>query len=497
MGFDISFTGAGRGRTAVAKWPVALLAGVLTGLVGCGTADNKSHLSKISAPPSYSVSTSSNASSVEGWLADFNSPQLNGLIAEAQEQNLDLQISAARLMAAFGAAKIGRAVQLPTLSSDFGAARNKRTSSSGFRLTSPKTDQFDIGLDFAWELDLWGRLAHRSRAAYADLEAAKSDLLGARFSLAANTAKSWFRLIEADLQLRLAESSHESFKTNLTVLEERFKRGVGKALDVRLTRANVASAESIRKARRRERDESARALEVLLGRYPADKIVAASALPIIEREVPAGLPSELLARRPDLVAAERRLASADERFKDVKKNLLPNISLTTSAGYSSSALEELLEPQQNVWRLAANLVQPIFRGGQLKGARMRAEAVLVEQIATYSQAVLGACQEVENALGSEIYLREQEAALKVAATESIAAEELAWDQYTRGLVDIVTVLESQRRSVSARGSLLLISRNRLQNRIDLYLALGGEFFIKPPFNLSTVPPVNDASETRP
>lgn len=451
--------------------------------VGCGAPGNRAHLGKVTAPPAFSTSTAAPEVQRDGWLEDFEDEQLPQLVAEAQQNNFDLMIAATRLVAARGTAQMDNAARLPTVSSDFNAARNKRVSTAGFRLTNPKTDTFDIGLDFAWELDLWGRLANRGRAAYATVEAAQADFVAAQFSLAANTSKAWFRLVEAELQERLARAAWESFRRNLEVVEERFQRGVTTALDVRLTRASVKSSESTMKLRQRERSEAARALEVLLGRYPANGLVVPERLPTIGRPVPVGLPAELLQRRPDLIAAERRLAAADERFKDAEKNRFPTLRLTASGGTSSAALEDLLKPQQNVWRLAAGLVQPLFQGGRLKGERLRADAQLQEQIAIYSRAVLGAFQEVENALTNEALLREQEEALRTAADESRAAEEIAWEQYGRGLVDIITVLESQRRNVTAASSLYTVARVRLQNRVDLHLALGGDF--SPPVEVAS------------
>ena len=443
--------------------------------VGCGAPGNKAHLARVSSPPAYSTSTAAPGSASDGWVNDFTGEGLGELVEEAQRNNFDIMIAATRLVAARGAAQIGNAPRLPTISTDLNAARNKRVSTAGFRLTNPKTDTFDIGLDFAWELDLWGRLANRGRAAYADVEAAQADFLAAQFSLAANTAKAWFGLIEAEMQMELADRALGSFRRNLEVVEERFQRGVTTALDVRLTRASVSSSESSFKLRQRERATAARAVEVLLGRYPSNGLEVPEALPTIRKPVPAGLPAELLRRRPDLVAAERRLAAADERFREAQKNRFPTLRLTASGGTSSAALEDLLDPDQNVWRLAAGIVQPIFQGGALRGERTRADARLQEEIAVFSRAVLGAFQEVENALNNETLLGEQEALLKAASDESRAAEEIAWEQYGRGLVDIITILESQRRHVTAVSTLYTVARARLQNRVDLHLALGGDF----------------------
>ena len=444
-------------------------------LLGCGTPGNRAHLAEIDAPPAYSTAVGNPDAEIDDWLSDFQDESLRQLVDEAQRNNFNLQISASRLMAAFGAARIENAGRLPSVNANLNSARNKRVAAGGFRLVNPKTDNFDIGLGLTWELDLWGKLANRSRAGQADVAAAQNDFVASQFSVAANTAKLWFALIEAEMQLDLATKAHIAFAKNLEVVEQGFNRGVRQALDVRLTRANVANAEASMKARQRERDVAARSLEGILGRYPADEISARRTLPDITRPIPGGLPSDLLQRRPDLVAAERRLAAADERKLLADKNRWPTLSLTANGGTQTDDLGELLNPDQNVWRLAAGLTAPLFRGGQIAGQRKQAEGRLLEQVATFSQAVMTAFQEVENALDNEVHLREQETALQKAATESVAAEELAWEQYNRGLVDIITVLDSQRRSVNSQSSLYTVSRARLQNRVDLYLALGGDF----------------------
>jgi len=452
-----------------------LMPALCLAVIGCGTPGNRAHLADGNPPPAYSSAVGNPDAQLDDWLSDFQDESLRDLVNEAQQNNFNLQISAARLMTAFGAARIENAGRLPSVNANLNSARNKRVAAGGFRLVNPKTDNFDIGLGLTWELDLWGKLANRSRAGQADAEAAKNDFVATQFSVAANTAKLWFGLIEAEMQLNLATKAHTAFAKNLEVVEQGFDRGVREALDVRLTRANVATAEATMMARKRERDTAARSLEGILGRYPADEISVRATLPEITRPIPSGIPSDLLQRRPDLVAAERRLAAADERQTLADKNRLPTLSLTANGGTQSDDLADLLDPNQNVWRLAAGLTAPLFRGGQIAGQRKQAEGRLLEQVATFSQAVLTAFQEVENALANEEHLRQQEAALKTASTESVAAEELAWEQYSRGLVDIITVLDSQRRAVTSQSSLYSISRARLQNRVDLYLALGGDF----------------------
>ena len=195
----------------------------------------------------------------------------------------------------------------------------------------------------------------------------------------------------------------------------------------------------------------------------------------MKQEVPVGLPSELLARRPDIISAERRLAAAGRILKSEKRNRLPSFRLTGNGGTSTDTFSQLLNSKFLVWNLAANLTQPIFKAGELKAKVALAEARRNEAVAEYAQVALQTFLEVETALNTEEQLKNQEVALVTAASESEEAETIALDEYTKGLIDIVTLLDSQRRTFQSRSDLIQVRNQRLQNRIDLYLALGGGF----------------------
>jgi len=347
-----------------------------------------------------------------------------------------------------------------------------------------RANDFGLSLNLSWEIDLWGRLRDTNNAATAEANAAEADFRAARLSLAANTAKAWFNAVETELQVILASETLTSFNDNLDIIQRAFEAGVDEpggdnALDLRLARANVATADNQLALARRNRDAAARSLETLLGRYPANVAKIAKQLPTIRRSVPAGLPSELLLRRPDLIAAEHRLSSRGLRVTAAKKAFLPSITLTTRGGTSTSQFSELLNPDRLVANLASGIVQPITEGGRLRGNVALTEAERDEALHNYAQSTLEAFREVETALAAERYLAKQESALVTAGKESDEAEGLAVEQYGRGLVDIITVLDSQRRAFDAKRSLIAIRNERLQNRIDLYLALGGDFDSKP------------------
>lgn len=433
-------------------------------------------------------SPDSSADAPVAWVSVFGDATLERLVAQALNENYDLKAAAARVDAARSQAVIAGAPQMPTLDATLSASRQK-TNLSGSSVTTaaalpgaarrsePVTShsqEYNPGLSVSWEVDLWGKLRNRASAAIADAQAAEATWRGVRISIAAQTARAWYRYVEAGMQLQLAEDTARVFDENRTVVEERFERGLVEALDVRLIRNNAASGQALVSARRAERDAALRALKVLLGEYPNDDFDKTGSLPEALPPVDAGLPSTLIERRPDLVAAERVLAAEGERVYAARKDLLPAISLTASGGTRSDDLKDTLDTDYNVWRLASNLVQPIFQGKRLSAALEAQKARSEQALADYASAVLQAFSEVETALAAEAFLTDREGYLREAAEEASAAEELAWKRYQSGLTGIVTLLDAQRRAFDAKSSLLAVQRQRIDNRINLYLALGGE-----------------------
>jgi NodT family efflux transporter outer membrane factor (OMF) lipoprotein len=415
------------------------------------------------------------------WWKDFNDPALSSAVETALGHNYDLQAAAARVEQAAAQAKIAGADLQPRAQVGLAGSR-RRQNFIGFPIPgreesvlSTTSTNLGVSLDVTWEVDLWGRLSARAQAAVADFQVAGADLRGAHLSIAGQTTKAWFATAAAYQQVQLAETTVQSFRSSTQQVRDRFQRGVRPALDLRLSLANLAGAEALLQFRRQQLDGSMRQLEVILGRYPGRELPTPEALPDTPPEIPAGLPAELVARRPDLVAAERRLAAADSRLSAARGDLYPRLSLTTSGGTASRELTDLVDGNFSVWNLAFNLLQPVFQGGRLRAAVERADAGTDEAVATYASAVLRAYAEVESTLASESLLAERQRHLADAAEQSRAAERLADDRYRRGLSDFITVLESQRRALVATADLIDARQQRLQNRVDLYLALGGGF----------------------
>jgi multidrug efflux system outer membrane protein len=412
---------------------------------------------------------------VQPWLEDFDDANLEGMVEEAVGYNFSLRAAQARVDQAQARARIVGADRYPSVDLTATGARGKISPGSNQGFGGITTDSFRLQGELSWEADLWGRIADRTRAAKADAEASEWQYDAARLSLGANVTRAWLDCIEATQQLRLAEQTVDSFQRSLLVVEEQFRRGIGAALDVRLARNTFAAAQSNLQVRTRELRALLRALEVLLGRYPDGSVIVPEDFPVLTTLVPVGLPSELLTRRPDLIAAERRLLAAEFRSADTERNRFPSIVLTTSGGTASDELRDLVDLDFSLWSLAANLSQPLFQAGRLEAERDQAAAQVVEAYNDYAQTLVTAFNEVETALDATVYLEEQQKALEVAAREAYAAETIALEQYQRGLTGIITLLESQRRAFTAKSALLTSSNQRLKNRVNLHLALGGDF----------------------
>ncbi|WP_166646968.1 efflux transporter outer membrane subunit [Prosthecobacter fusiformis] len=413
-----------------------------------------------------------------GWLADFNSARLRTLVAQAIAANPDLAAAAERVKQARAETVQAGADLFPALSGAYNASRSQSPGDQRFPGLTPINNRFRLTFNMSWEIDFWGRIADERGAAKANRLAIEENFHAARLSLAANTVQTATTLAEAQALTRLAEQNVQTRRMQLGILEKQLDRGLDTdraALDVSLARADLARTESTLQQRRATVDQSRRALEVLLGGYPAGAEAGMGALPTLARSIPAGLPSELLLRRPDLRAAERQLEAALRRESAAKKAFLPSIRLTGDSGRTSQDMDNLLAPDSAIWAIAANGVQTLFQGGRLVAGVRLERARYEELLATYKGSALVAFQEVETALAADRFLQAQAEALARASTEAERSERLALGQYEKGLSDVLTLLDASQRAFDARSALISVQAQRLRNRADLHLALGGEF----------------------
>ncbi|MEL6723934.1 MAG: TolC family protein [Pseudomonadota bacterium] len=423
------------------------------------------------APETWQSAGVSGEAPQTDWLAQFNDEKLLALVNEALAANPTIrsQFYAVEATRAQARSTFGRT--LPNLSASASAGGTSNyVESLDQRFDDPT---YGVGLDLSWELDLWGRLRAGINAAEADLIAGEADLASARLSLAAQTASAWFDLNEALAQERVAVETFEARTRALELTERRLSRGLSTALDVRTARTTQASAEASIAGRRQASGNAIRRLEILLGRYPSTELEAFADLPELGMIPPAGNPTLLLTRRPDIAAAEARVTAAGLRAEQARLAMLPSLRLTGSVSNTETDLSDALDPSRVAARLIAGLTAPIFNGGALDADRDAAVARAQQAVETYAATTLTAWREVEDALAADSLLAQQEDAQLRALEEARLAEELAIRQYTNGLVSIFNLIDSQTRRLNAESNVIAARSARATNRVNFHLALGG------------------------
>lgn len=401
----------------------------------------------------------------EGWLATFQDRALSDLVAEALIYNADLQVASARVEQASGYVKVASGALLPAVG--VAALGGDKSGSSG-------------GLDGVWvnaslELDVWGRLRYGKAAAQEQSAAAAADYTYARQSLAAMVAKGWFLAVEAGLQRAIALETLRAAETLLRMAQERLRVGNGNEQAVAQARVNVGSARDGLRQVELAQSQALRSLELVLGRYPSAELAVAEHLPPLPKPVPVGLPSDLLERRPDVIAAERRVAAAFDRVGEARAALLPKISLTAGGSAVTSDLIVLKDVSNPIWGLGVNLIAPLYQGGALRAQVEIRTAEQKQAVAEYARVGQRAFGEVENALAAENALRERQSILEASVRDSERALELSRIQFRVGSVDLRAVEQNQLALYSARLALLRVQTERLAQRVNLHLALGGSF----------------------
>jgi NodT family efflux transporter outer membrane factor (OMF) lipoprotein len=462
---------------------LVILAAAL-GLAGCvGAPQHRQPELDVAVPEQWTAMDTDDAVPGAEWWKTFDDPRLEKLIAVALDRNRDLRAAAIRVDRAAAEARIAGADLKPQVGAGFNATRQHQNPAA-FGIPIPGAEsgftssRLGLSLDVSWEADLWGRLRAGARAAVAELQATEADLAGAQLSLAGQTAKAWFAVLEAQQQLELARGSVRSFSDVADEVRSRYTLGLRPAVELRLALSNLAASQALLELRQDQLDRATRQLEILLGRYPAATLLEGETdweIPPLPAPVPAGLPAELVSRRPDLVAAERRLAAADQRLVQARRSLYPQLSLTANGGQLSADFDDLMDGDFTVWSIAGNLLQPVFQGGRLRANVDRTDALEREAIELYTGSVLRAYGEVESALTAEQHLAGRERNLAEASHQLAAALRLSEERYRAGVGDYLTVLTSQSNLLTAESELIAVRRSMLDNRVDLHLALGGGF----------------------
>lgn len=430
----------------------------------------KQALPHAAVPARYVAAGGAQGAIADNWLAAFRDPALDALVAEAIAYNPDLRIAAARVDQAAAYLAGAQSPLWPQVS---------LVARGGGKMSGDSSGIQGVGLFATWEIDLWGRVRATARATELQYDAAQLDAEYARQSIAALVAKGWFLAIEARLQKLQAEDMLRAAIRLRSLAQERARVGVGDELDVSLAQANVETMRDAVLGLDLAWQNALRALESLVGRYPAAAVDVAAALPAWPGDVPLGVPSELLERRPDVAAAERRVAAAFYRVEEAKAARLPRITLVANFTSISSEMFVLQNRDNPLFSAGAGLVQPLFLGGLLQSQVDARTAEQQAAIAEYGKVGTRVFGEVEGALAAGLAATEREAILERSVRDNARALELAGIRYRVGSTDLRTVQQQQVALASAQAALLRMKADRLVQRVNLHLALGGSFDTRP------------------
>jgi len=423
----------------------------------------------VDTPTSWASQYAGTADHQTRWLESFNDPVMLKLIEEGKANNIDLQMAAANMDKAWLLARQSGAALKPTADLSLGRAQ------SGSADGGPSNPSATVGMQVSWEVDVWGRIGAGVDAAKAQAQSAEADYIFAQHSLSANIAKTYFKVIEAKLQANIARKNLAILEKTMRITQVKYDNGLTSAQDVALNRANLASAQEQLTTVEGSGRDGIRALEVLLGRYPNAELDIGKKLPDLPPPPPAGVPSEILERRPDIISAERQIAAAYDATDQAKAARLPRFSLTSNVSGASTSLSDVLSPTNVAWQLASNLVAPLLDGGRRK---IDVEVATVEQkqsLSNYAQQALTAFSEVENNLDLGKVLADREIALIEVLSQSNKAYRIAELRYTEGESELLDTLQIQQQAIAAESNLLAIRRGQLEQRINLYLSLGGSW----------------------
>lgn len=432
-----------------------------------------------------------NAPVENGWLSSFADQDLIRYSQTAIDNNPDLLGSAAQLRSAIEQITVNGAQLWPRVSANLqdretevtgpaggisnvgGIAVDSGAAGSGTVTTEVRT--VSATLDISWEADVWGKLTQRKKAAALSAKAQAETFKAAELSLVANVSRAWYNVITNKLQVELAQQRLDSFERTAALIDENYKRGLRSALDVYLSRTDVQIQVSALADAQYNLEQSLRTFKTLLGEYPNTNLEFTADLPELSAPVPAGLPAELLQRRPDIQASQYQYEAAIATAKAANRDRYPSISFSGSIGDSRDDFDQLFDNDNMVQTLIAGIVQPVFLAGELKA---RENSALYQAEASYAALVkttLTAFQEVENSLSREEALQAQHRATKEAVKFAQGGLDLALDRYQSGIENYTTVLEAQRRLFDSRRNEINIRNALLQNRIGIHLALGGDF----------------------
>jgi hydrophobe/amphiphile efflux-1 (HAE1) family protein/NodT family efflux transporter outer membrane factor (OMF) lipoprotein len=412
------------------------------------------------------------------WWEIFGDTNLNALESQALQANQQLKAAVARVDEARATARIARGDLLPSLNFDPGFQRERFSPNENPSFGNVTANTFSTPLDLSYEVDLWGRVRRSFQSARADAQASLADFYNVLLTLESDVAQNYFALRSLDAEIATVNSTVDLRHEQVRLVRSRLEGGIGSELDVAQAETELATTEADAASLAQQRDQLENAIAILVGENPANFKLAA-----LENantnwnpqppEIPAGLPADLLERRPDVAQAERQIASASAKIGVAKAAFFPVLSLTGSGGYLSGDISTLFNWDSRTWSIGPSLSLPIFAGGRNRANYKRSQATFQEATALYRQQILVAFGEVENSLSGIHHLAVQSEAQERAVVSARRSADLATDRYRSGIVAYIEVVDASRDALTAERANAQLAGQRLIAAVQLIKALGG------------------------
>ncbi len=445
-----------------------LLFGLILFTSGCATLPSK-HSQRVlqhelDVPKQWQAQIDAPIAVRVGLLDLFDDVQLNQQVNQALVHNLDLRLAGERVIEAGYLTNIRQARLSPDINAGF---NNTRSGGSN----QPITENHTLDANVSWEIDLWGK--HRSdvQAAELDQQALEQDRLALQDSIAAQVMQAWFDVLGSYQLLRIEQQRFESLRDTEALIQQRYIQGLGTLDDLDTNRVDSANTKASVNQLQQTFEENQRALNILLGRYPAVTELVSAHLPNLNQPPQASVPLDVITNRPDIRAAWVRIVAADERVNVAHKTMYPSLTIIGSSGRQSESLSHLLSGA-SIWSLAANFTVPVFNAGRLEIELKAADNRANQAYLNYLNIVLRAFSEIENTLAAETLLAERERVYVEALDHAQRSQQNFRSAYLNGNSDILQLLSTQRRVFSAQSSLINVKVARLKNRVTLAMALG-------------------------
>jgi NodT family efflux transporter outer membrane factor (OMF) lipoprotein len=418
------------------------------------------------------------------WWSIYDDPLLDSLERQVEVSNQTLQASEAAYRSAVAAIGVDRGTLFPSVSVNAGATRSGSangvnqaiTTSSGTTLTTGSGTHrttYSAGAQASWSIDVWGRIRRLVESDVATAQASAADVAAARLSAQIALATDYFQLRAADEQMRLYQTEIDTFKTALTITQNQVKAGITTLADVYAAQTQLESTQAAAVNVQLTRAKLEHAIAVLIGKPPSELAIEQGSFTTTVPVVPAGVPSTLLERRPDIAAAERTVASANALVGVAEAAWFPSLTLSGSYGFTSSVLPGLLKASNALWSFGPSLAENVFNGGATLSQNREARANYDEAVASYRQTVLSAFQSVEDDLVTLRVLEQQGQLQESAVRDARLSEQLTLNQYKSGIVAYSSVITAQSTRLVDEISLLSIQSQRLVSSVDLISQLGG------------------------